>query len=334
MFSRITYITRNSLYPSISKQLVREESTSSSKQEVTNDRKERSEKRRERVKKEYDNAMVAHEDFVFDTVDDAFNELDNKIEISKNQAISDATTKINDAATQARDELNDAKGELDSKITALQTDANTLRTDQSTLRTDQNTLRTDQSTLRTDQNTLRTNQDTLRGDADKLKKDIETSYVFVGISALSAAIAAIVGGGAFYFFRKETGKIDGKLQVQKDDLNSTNSEFMKKVFTPPMKITFPDAGDSNYDREIEATRKKINNECGDPCEAAKEISSLISRLNQIKTEYKQPPCIEGYCLGIFIPHKSRIDRRVNEIKQESAVYETNCQRINAWQKSV
>ncbi len=60
------------------------------------------------------------------------------------------------------------------------------------------------------------------------------------------------------------------------------------------------------------------------CESARELDLLISRLNMLKGTYYTKPCIEGYCLGLFTPHTSRIQRRIEAFKEERKVHEQDC----------
>lgn len=82
----------------------------------------------------------------------------------------------------------------------------------------------------------------------------------------------------------------------------------------------------DYDKQIEDTRKKIeesrkdaNGYFSNPCNMVKEFKFLIGELHaKRKTYHSRPP--SGYCFGLFIPHKTRIDSRVEKLSNEKESY--------------
>ncbi len=88
--------------------------------------------------------------------------------------------------------------------------------------------------------------------------------------------------------------------------------------------TFTDASDTDYDKLVETTRKKMKN--SDPTTSLREISVAISMLKNLRTEYRIRPCFEGYCFGVVTPHRSRIDRRIQALEAEKTTFhESNSQ---------
>lgn len=89
-----------------------------------------------------------------------------------------------------------------------------------------------------------------------------------------------------------------------------------------MQNSFSDTSDTDYDRAIADTRKRM--ERCEPCSNDRELLSLITRLEQMKQTYYTVPCLEGYCLGLFTPHRQRIDRRINAFKEEQKIHNADC----------
>ncbi|KKL64369.1 hypothetical protein LCGC14_2165730 [marine sediment metagenome] len=88
--------------------------------------------------------------------------------------------------------------------------------------------------------------------------------------------------------------------------------------------SFSDASDTDYDRFIEKTRKKM--ESTDPTASLREISVAITVLKSLHNEYYRRPCVEGYALGLFTPHRSRIIRRIKTLEDEKTqVHEPSSQ---------
>lgn len=86
--------------------------------------------------------------------------------------------------------------------------------------------------------------------------------------------------------------------------------------------SFPDESDTDYDKAISESRKRME-KCS-PCESVRELDALMSRLNMFHGTYYTKPCIEGYCVGFFAPHRPRIQRRVDAFKEERKVHEQDC----------
>ncbi len=57
----------------------------------------------------------------------------------------------------------------------------------------------------------------------------------------------------------------------------------------------------------------------DPTGSLREISVAITVLKRLRNEYYRRPCVEGYALGLFTPHRSRIDRRVKALEDEKTI---------------
>ena len=96
----------------------------------------------------------------------------------------------------------------------------------------------------------------------------------------------------------------------------------EKKYGRGMQNSFSDVSDTDYDRAIAETRRSM--ESCDPCSNDRELGSLISRLNQMKDTYYTVPCFEGYCFGIFTPHKQRISRRVAAFTEERKIHSDDC----------
>ena len=97
-----------------------------------------------------------------------------------------------------------------------------------------------------------------------------------------------------------------------------------KINTSPLCATYKDAGDTDYDKEIEKTRE-IMKTC-DPEQSCREMRKVIATLFRIKNTYYSRPCIEGYCFNIFTPHRSKIQRRITDLSVElEVVHKPACQ---------
>ena len=162
--------------------------------------------------------------------------------------------------------------------------------------------------------------------AEDLGKKLENiKYVLVG------SVIAVVGAITVNNFiqMKRNAK---KVEEQEKDIKKALEEYNKKInentriaLIKPLESTFKDFNENiDYDKKIEEAREEIKQAC-DPCEAKDKVVNLVNELNNIKKTYHSRPCREGYCFGIFTPHKDRISKRINSISEESKTYENNCQ---------
>lgn len=160
-------------------------------------------------------------------------------------------------------------------------------------------------------------------------------------------ILTAVGAGLLFLGKKELNKTleDGKrikddLENVKKELNETleeekrnkadlenikkDNDQYKQLLNKPLSVTFNDTKDNtDYDKAIMHTKTTIK-ASHDPCQSFEMISQLIATLNIMKSNYMPRPCIAGGCLGVFTPHRDRIDRRIERIKEEKTQYEVNC----------
>lgn len=91
-----------------------------------------------------------------------------------------------------------------------------------------------------------------------------------------------------------------------------------------MVSTFPDASDSSYDKRIQETRIIVEEH--NVCQAVEDFRLLIEDLEKLKMAHNPTPCVEGACFGMWTPHRDRIKRRINVLKEEGEVYKSLCNR--------
>lgn len=274
----------------------------------TRDENENSNERREFVKEKYDEAMKAHTGFVIGAVHDATKKLEKDIADGTEKILTDTEKKLEVIATQAAENLNEKGTELQKKLTATETTLGKTVAD------------------------LKETKEEYKRTREEYQKSKRAFYLYSGIFAIfiMGVTSAVIN-----FYKEKMKQQKDTLQKHNEGLIETlktseeatveRNQRLLRTLTPAMTITFADAGNTDYDDAIKSTRKKINEECG-PCEASNEIISLLRRLEKIKEGYATRPCIEGYCFGVFTPHKPRIDRRIRAIEQESIVYEVACQK--------
>jgi|GEM_PF-5534800 len=89
-----------------------------------------------------------------------------------------------------------------------------------------------------------------------------------------------------------------------------------------MRSRFHDEGDTSYDSAIESTRTHMEGKSH--CECERELQLLVHKLKQIRPTYTPRPCVEGTCLGLVVPHRSRIDTRVAALKSEQDLHNNGC----------
>lgn len=96
---------------------------------------------------------------------------------------------------------------------------------------------------------------------------------------------------------------------------------------PAMRSSFHDKSETDYDNTIAETALRME-DCT-PCQRVTEIDWLVARLAQIRPTYRARPCMENYCwsglFGFMVPHRSRIDRRIEAFKGERIAHERECQ---------
>eukprot|EP01116_Phalansterium_solitarium_P025304 TRINITY_DN9607_c0_g1_i1.p2 TRINITY_DN9607_c0_g1~~TRINITY_DN9607_c0_g1_i1.p2 ORF type:complete len:150 (+),score=18.72 TRINITY_DN9607_c0_g1_i1:138-587(+) len=78
----------------------------------------------------------------------------------------------------------------------------------------------------------------------------------------------------------------------------------------------------HYDRMIQSFRESMP--ARHPCDLGPDVDRLVIGLRRERSTFYPRPCVEGYCLGMAIPHQSRIDRRIESFVAERAILAVDC----------